>query len=605
MKKSKIIIISIVSVLLLGCAIFAVLYFATDVFKSDKEVFYKNVSQIDFSKFMDTTQTTKYQERIKTEKYKNEGSLSIKVNTGAETNINESFNYISQVDNTNKLADSSVTINKEGDELLTINYLRNEDLYGIQFKDIVSQYVAIENNNLKEFVQKLGIRDVTNIPDKIDLSQIMQNNTEGINLEEINQEEIKTIIDKYLNVISENIPESNYSKVEGGYKLTIDIKTLQNILNKILNNLKDDEQVFNLVNSIISTVDDSKQIDFEEYQAILENGIQELSGEVEENYNIAEIITYNEGAIYIKIGIDVEEQKSYIDGYIKQNDDKIILELNKINKTRFQNNVMKITVNKNIDTTEKDLCEIKVIMEEEEEEVGNLNIQITRDGNLESDNIKNGIALSMIMPEEDLDINLECSNNKTFDSTIEIEEFTSNNHVTINELDYIQISNLITNLNNIITQKTGLNAVEFIGGAGVGIISTATMDLQTTMILTGVTTGTMISVNLKAGLFDRAQNTMQETQNAIKQEEELYQNVEQQLEKTEKHSIYEQINGLVSLTNAGKIDVEATYMEAKSKLENQGMAVSQIGEDGKFIVTGEYGEYTYIVTENSINIVTE
>ena len=601
MKKIQIIIISLISILVLGCIAFAALYFATDVFKSDKELFYKNISQMDLSKLMDTAQSTKYQERLKTEKFKNEGSVSIGVNAGEEMNISESFTYTSQVDNANKLADSSVTISKEGNDLLTINYLRNEDLYGLQFKDIVSQYIVLENNNLKEFAQKLGIQDVTNVPDKIDLSE-----SEYDYSTTLNEEELKQVANKYINIIIEQIPKENYSKVEDGYKLVIDLKTIQNVLIKVINEIKDDEQVFNLINSFISAADSSKKLDFGEYQEIFQEAIEELSQEIEQNYNILEIVAYKQGKIYIRIATDVVDGgTAYIAASIAKNEEEMVFSLTSGDENDENLN---LNINKNIETTEKDICGIELIAKEYGEEVGNVVIETIRNGNLESNNIQNSISLSILAPTDNLEISMECSNNKTFDSAIEIEEFTASNHAKINDLDTTQINNLITNLNNMITQKTGLNAIEFIGGAGVGIISTLDMDFQKMALAGGAVVGAGISIyTTKANylLMDKAQNAVQETQNAIKQEEELYQNVEQQLEKTEKHSIYEQINGLVSLTNAGKIDVEATYMEAKSKLENQGMAVSQIGEDGKFIVTGEYGEYTYIVTENSINIVTE
>lgn len=518
MKKTRIIIISLIVVIVLGCATFATLYFATDLFKSDKELFYKNISQMDLSKITDTAEITKYQERLKSEKFKNEGSLSIGANIGEEININESFKYISQVDNANKLADSSVTINKEGNDLLTINYLRNEDLYGLQLEKIVSQYIAVKNDNLKEFAQKLGIQDVTEIPDKIDLDEITQNlNQEQISLEDINLEEIKLIVNKYLDIIIESIPETSYSKVEGGYKLTIDLKTIQNVLIEVIKNLKDDEQVFNLVNSIISKVDSSMQLDFEEYQEDLQEGIDELSVEVGENFNIVEIIAYNEGKVYFKMGIDSEEGKSYIDGYIKQNDNKIVLELNKVTKASYQDEEMKININKNIDTTEKDLCEIEIIIKEDEEEIGNFSFEITREGNLESNNIANSILASFVLPEEELEISIDYNNNTTFDPSIEIEEITSSNLAVINDLDYTQISNLVTNLSNLVTQKTGVSPIELIGGAGIGVISTIAIDSQE-LAKAGRTIGILglnITIYKSNLIIDRAKTAAQETQSSM------------------------------------------------------------------------------------------
>lgn len=553
MKKIQIIIISLISILVLGCATFAVLYFATDLFKSDKELFYKNISQMDLSMIMDTTQSTKYQERLKTEKFKNEGSVSIGVNVGEEMNINESFNYTSQVDNANKLADSSVTISKEGNDLLTINYLRNEDLYGLQFKDIVSQYIVAENNNLKEFAQKLGIQDVTNVPDKIDLSEYEYDYSAILN-----EEELKQIYDRYMNIIIEQIPKENYSKVEDGYKLTIDLKTIQNVLIKVINELKNDEQVYNLVNSIISTQDSSMKLDFEQYQEIFKQGIEELSDEIEENFNIIEIVAYKEGKIYIRIATDVVDGGTgYIIASISKNEGKIVFSLTSGDEDGESFNCI---INKNIDTTENDICEIELIAKEYGEEIGNVNIEITRDGNLESNNIKNSMLLNIIIPEEDLDINVEYSNNKTFDSAIEIEEFTSSNHAKINELDYIQISNLITNLNNIVTQKTGLNAIEFVGGAGVGIISTVTMDLPKTVMLTGVATGVGLNVALSGGLFTTAQNAVEETQNAMEsQAAELFNAQFSPYEGLQRGAIVKSLIQAIKASNSNNPDHSVMY----------------------------------------------
>lgn len=501
MKKIKILIITLAIVLVLGCTTFAVLYFATDVFKSDKELFYKNISKIDLSAIIDTAQFTKYQERLKNEKYENKGSISIKANMGEEMNINESFNYTSQVDNAKKLADSNVTINKEGNDVLTINYLRNEDLYGLQFKDIVSQYIVVENNNLKEFAQKLGIQDVTNIPDKIDLSEYDYS-------EIINEEELKQIANKYINIIIEQIPKENYSKVEGGFKLTIDLKTIQNVLIKVISELKNDEQVFHLVNSIINTVDSLNQLGFDEYQEFFQEGIEELSDEIEENFNIIEIVAYKQGKLYIKITTDLEDG-SYIEASISQDNGKIVLNLTAGDE---YGESLNCNIIKNIDTVENDECKIEAILKEDEEEVGNINITIKRKGSLTSNQIHDSILVSIEAP---IEVDIQCENNKTFDSNIKIEEFTSSNHAVINEFDYTQISNLITNLTNIIAEKSGLSIIETLGGAGVGIISTVALESKDAGMLGGIigTAGITIYNNYKntKTLIDTANNNINET----------------------------------------------------------------------------------------------
>ena len=100
------------------------------------------------------------------------------------------------------------------------------------------------------------------------------------------------------------------------------------------------------------------------------------------------------------------------------------------------------------------------------------------------------------------------------------------------------------------------------------------------LILVGVT----ISVALNGGLFDVAGKATSDT---------------------EKHSIYDQILGVMKLTDNGTINVEETHSNAETVLGNKGMIVSQLGADGKFTVTGKRGTYTYKITETEIEIAGE
>ena len=515
MKKIQVIIITLVIVLVLGCATFATLYFATDVFKSEKEMFYKYISEINVSEILDTNSYNNYQTRLENESYTNSGTIALKVQEGGETAFDETFGFNSQVDSVNKLASSTIDINKDGEQALTISYLRNEDLYGLKFKNIVSQYIVLENNNLKELASKFGIEDTTNIPDKIDLSEMPQNT----NQEDASLEELKSIFNKYINIIIENIPKENYSKVENGYKLTIDLKTFQNICLKILDTLKNDEQVFNFVNSLISTVDSSQEISFEQYKKALEQGVEELSEEIDNNYEIINIVVYKQGKIYVKIGIDSDEGKSYIDGTLEKSDNKAILRLNNVVETTYKNNETNFMISKNINITENDECNINIISKQDGEEVVNANIIVARNGKLDSNSIKNSLTANIEIPSQGLEIAAKYNDNKTFDSNIEIEKLNDSNHVVINNLDYTQISNLISNLGNLISDKTDLGPVEIIGSVGIGLFSTSAMNSQSTMMSVMMLSGITISLTLNDGLFETSRNAVEEVQNNVESQE--------------------------------------------------------------------------------------
>lgn len=520
MKKIQILIICLVIILVLGCATFATLYFATDIFKSEKEMFYKYISQININQIADTNFNSNYQTRLENESQINSGTIDIKVQEDGALSFDESFSFNSKVDAVSKLASSIIDINKDGQKVLTVNYLKNKDLYGLKFEEIVSQYVVFENNNLKEFAAKFPVQDTSNIPDKIDLSEMLQ----SVNQEDINLEELNSIGNKYANLIIEelkNLPTENYSKVEDGYKLTIDLKTLQNIFIKILNTLKTDEQIFNLVNSLISTIDSSQEIQFEEYQQAFEQLLEELSTEMEENYDIINIIAYEQGRIYVKIGIDSEEEKSYVDGYIEQKDDKIVLKVNNITKGIYTNSETNFIISRNLDITENEEYSVNLISKQDESEVINSNIIISRNGKLDSSNIKNSLIVTIIAPEQELEISMEYNNEKTFESDLQIEEFNIGNHVIINKLDYSQIENLMTNLSNLIEEKTGLGIGEIVGTLGIGLITTNPIEIEETALVSGVLalSNVFVTVNSATSILNSAKDAAQETQNDMESQE--------------------------------------------------------------------------------------
>lgn len=93
MKKSQILIISLVAVLVLGITIFAALYFATDVFKSDKEMFYKYAKQMDLKELINLDEYNDYLKRLESQGHGNEGEFIIEVTKGEQV-INESIKYL-------------------------------------------------------------------------------------------------------------------------------------------------------------------------------------------------------------------------------------------------------------------------------------------------------------------------------------------------------------------------------------------------------------------------------------------------------------------------------------------------------------------------------
>lgn len=467
MKKIQILVITLIIVLVLGCTTFAVLYFSTDIFKSDKEMFYKYISQVK----LENVDIDNYINRLKNEAHSNGGQVSIKLQSGDEI-INEGVEFSSQSDPLNNLASAKIDIKQDGKNKLTIDYLRNEELYGLRFEDIVNQYIVVENNNLKEFVQKLGIEDTENVPDKIE-------NNENIDKQEMKQieQELKQIYSKYINIAIEQIPNENYSKIKkenitvgdkrieaDGYEVTIGNKELKNILVKILDTAKDDEQAFDLINRI------NKEITFEEYKSAIETVANDLLKlDMQENSINLNIIAYKQGKnlvkVYYKLSINKEEQSGYIDFAIEKIENKLNLKLGFV------------LDNENI-----------------------LNINLSMDGNLDSKSIGTSATIELDVSDMDASINIEYNSTMKFDSNMEFEEFNSSNYAIINEFSSEQIGNLVVNLSNKIYEK--IDEEKSIFG--------------------------LVTRGLNSGLFEKAQDAQQATQNALEKENELINRIEEQ-----------------------------------------------------------------------------
>lgn len=514
MKKTQIIIITIVLILTLGCVgTFAVLYFATDTFKSEQEMFYKYASQINLKEFIDLESYNAYSERLKTSGHANEGELSIELDMREET-INESVKYNGYTDPTNKTANYDISINKDNETLLAMNYLNNQDFYGILFKDVVNQYIVFENNNLKEFASKMGLQDTSEIPNKIEIPEIDINDlliTESKEGEFVPSdvqytdppypsEELNTIINKYLNVAMEEIPEENYSKIKkeeislgeetieaDGYQVKLKVKDVQKILKKVLENARDDEQIYNLLSA--------EGITFKGYQSLIDEISLKISGEIskEDNVEVITISVYKQGKDTIKLAMNIAlEETENIEISIEKTSKGLILKIAMIDTSLEIREEINIKTTKTLNTEEQENFEIVVSQISDEEETEILTINISRNGTLTSNNVWFSTIATMTLQDMKFEIGIE--NTSNFAGVPLEGKFEQGNHLVINGLTSEQITNLFTNLGNMLAEK-----------------------LKDEMFVTLITR----NMTVNEQLIDSAEQTQQDTQNALEMESQL------------------------------------------------------------------------------------
>ena len=274
--RNGIIIISILIVLLL--VVFVVLYFCTDLLKSDKQLFFKYASQLVETEggFVENNIEAFYNKKQQMP-YENEGKFDFTVDLGNNTNeqidIANDFvvNFSGKTDKTNNKAEQNIELKYSDDVSWPLIYRHDGDIYGIQTDYVSSKYVAVENNNLKEFAEKVGMTDTSDVPEKIEIPEDKANF-------EYTEEEKQTVQEKYMTILENQFRDDQFQteKNDDGttrYILTMTNEELKNLVIALLNELKTDDVTLGKINNILSEQDlyTKNTIEAEDIDSIIES----------------------------------------------------------------------------------------------------------------------------------------------------------------------------------------------------------------------------------------------------------------------------------------------------------------------------------------------
>lgn len=407
-KKTKIIIGTIITLIVLIIAILVILYFFTDTFKTKKEIFSNNLIAFFGQNEKSESKIEEYINRKATSSHKNTGNLSTTIDMPESEEIVEAVNNMnitfegSIIPNQNQAEQNINIVYSDGVEF-PINYLRDNDIYGLQNEYISSKYIAVENNNLKEFFGKLGLTNLEEMPDKIEFSE----NKEEISF---NEEEKTSIKQKYLPLLDVITDEKiTVQKTDSGkiYTLNTTTQEIKDLITQFLEILKDDEIILNKINSILEQYETT--IETEKIEKIIQS-IQEQ--EIEEQEVTFSITVQNRNPIQIKIQSQGLEAT--------------------LNKEIQENNA-----SYSFDIMSQDL-------ESEESQTGlSFSAQYT---GLSSDNVTEtyNLNFAVLQNGKTLSYDYNMENQITFTDDIQIENLTEDNAMILNEYSQEQISNLMT-----------------------------------------------------------------------------------------------------------------------------------------------------------------
>lgn len=396
-KSRKILLICIIFLVILLLIVGgAFTYFATDVFKSDKELFFKYITQIADSEkgFLDNN-VLKYIEKRNNVPFNNQGSLSVNI-SGDDIDDYKALNdfnisFSGQVDTKNKNITQNINLNYSSDVKFPLNYKQKDNEIGIQLPLVANKYLAVDSNKNTESLS--AYQQYTKSIKKAD---------KLLNIE-ISEDQLSNIFYKYKEVIYRELNNEKFSKIQEsnltGYKVSLKTNDLKSIIIKLLETLKNDQETLNTINEILKAENNSNKITINDIDSEIKNIQNNSTGNDDE---ILEITVY------------------------KNN--------NKVSK-------IEIKLDKTLITLEKNNYEYNLIYNYEDNKI--MQFFVKFEGLQSLQNIKENIELKLFL-DENFEYTYKLDNEINFTDSFTVEDFNNENSWILTNYDNNSVKNFLT-----------------------------------------------------------------------------------------------------------------------------------------------------------------
>ena len=431
--KKKIALTLLIVVILLGIGgVYA--YFATNAFKTDKELFFSYMTSDWLSDLKDEN-LKEYIKKQENNAYTNKGSIALEVQDDGSISDetlqmikNSKITFEGKTDNSKKIAEQTLTMELAQGINIPVKVRRDGETLGIQSNLLNTKFIAVRNENLKNLLERLGA-DAEDVPDKIDFEEST-----------FTESEIKELKEKYFSILDENLDEELFSKEKENdqtiIKLSMTEEKAKDVLIKIFQTIRDDETLLKKFSGVIDRDDLKQQIDdlvdelkdiepdekttFEMKLSIKSKKVEKVEMNIKEGENITAHILIENSQNKLSI-------KAYDEG-------DSILEL-QIEKETNENDVAyKIDIKTDLDTE---------LADQEKAEI-HLTVQYKNLATL--DNVEENYELKLSTQDYDesnTDLKLNYTNVKQFSSNIKVEGINSENSITLNDATDDEIDELL------------------------------------------------------------------------------------------------------------------------------------------------------------------
>lgn len=443
MKNKKLILtlIIVLVVLLVAAGTVAALYFTTDLFKTNDQLFAKylfeknNMSDVLKSDVFETQKQFK-----ENNPYTSEGKLILEAESQGQKVELAQLDTNSQYNNNTKRSLTEATLKSNQEELIKFNYENSDDIYAIKVDKIYQYYIGIRNSELKAFAKKMGAEDeiVAQIPDSISLESFKSEQT-------ISEEDSKYLEDTYLPIINNTITKEKYSKTTenitigeqlykaNGYILSLSSQDIKQVVTDVLTKAKDDTTTISILENSLSSSNQNKELNVQE---TIQSLLDEIQNSDMEEYEL-KIKVYQFGGKTIRIQIDKDDEATIqldIVNNTKEHGKLIFtiagVELNGATST------LQLVLDRN--TTDTETIYNAELSIDDDTEVYTITGNLTL-GNIINDSAKNIISLEIVTDEQNTvrlsyDTNLEKARGE-----LNIEELTGSNTVIVNNYSAEQL----------------------------------------------------------------------------------------------------------------------------------------------------------------------
>ena len=344
-KKRKIllVVLAIVFLFIVGGISLILLYLNTDMLKSNATLFAKYLGQnIENMEEVLKQEENDFHQLLQQKPYEEETTIKVNYteNIGKTSENNDNaINQLrlkmkGQMDPSHQYEYRDIRLLKEEQEIAKVEYMQNEQVYGIRFSDLFRQFILMNRGEIGEligetdFIQEGNHNQFDEMAMEKEIKELFQ----------FSEEEKKNFQTRYINIVNQNVTKDKFSKQENqniqingktinvnAYILTLSKEQMNELYIKILEELKQDEMILNKIDqlqtmlakyNIMLESDDIREYFIQNIDKMITDimrnniGQEEMKIIVYENYHITRR-TVIQGTDY-KITLDLLPEENYL-----------------------------------------------------------------------------------------------------------------------------------------------------------------------------------------------------------------------------------------------------------------------------------------------------